>query len=191
MVNYFGVCPGHRPGHVPPPAATLSTPAQLRWRYVMGVFVAANKWAPKALLLDVLDWLQPETALWIAVGLIAVAVACVALRAARKRAMLRSRVRYAALPTLSFDPSAEEILRSAHALSRSRPVTSVLKPRSCQSIRIRLLTTSEGFTYQLEGPRFAESALRQSVMNQVELHRLDTDVSHNRVQQNATEENAS
>ena len=120
--------------------------------------------APKALL-----YLQEHA------GLIAVAVAAVlvlAVWATRRkvRRELASRVSFAVIPTESFDPSIEEILRFSAGLSRTRRVVRRLGAGRTDAIRLRLVAVAGGKVVQLlEGPRRSLSILRNAGFDQVDL----------------------
>ena len=120
--------------------------------------------APKALL-----YLQEHA------GLIAVAAAVVLLLAVvatqrKVRRELASRVGFAVIPTESFDPSIEEILRFSAGLSRTRRVVRRLGAGRTDSIRLRLVAVAGGKVVQLlEGPRRSLSILRNAGFDQVDL----------------------
>lgn len=120
--------------------------------------------APKAL-----HFLQERGVLILAVAAALVVVAVVASRAQMRRE-LASRVRFAVIPTESFDPSAEEILRFAAGLSRTRRVVRRLGAGRTDAIRLRLVAVAGGRVVQLlEGPRRSLSILRNAGFDQVDL----------------------
>lgn len=90
-----------------------------------------------------------------------------------KRSLTR-RVRYAMLPTETFDPSPEEIVRFASQLSRARRSVGSFGPRRSDSVRLHLVSAPGGRMLQLiEGPARAESVLRMGGLAEVELRPLD------------------
>jgi hypothetical protein len=92
------------------------------------------------------------------------------LRQIMVRRQLARRVSYDLLPSMSFDPSAEDVARFAYQLARTRPSVAWLRPRRSASIRIRLFTDAEGrLCYQINGPSSAGSVLRHQSYPQVEL----------------------
>lgn len=83
---------------------------------------------------------------------------------------LAQRVRMVALPTESFDPEAEEVLRLATQLARTRRAVHRWAPRRGDAVRLRLVATEGGRVLQfVEGPRRAESVLRLGGYAEVEL----------------------
>jgi hypothetical protein len=120
--------------------------------------------APKAL-----RFLQARGGLIVLVLAALVVLAVVATRLQMRRE-LASRVKFAVIPTESFDPSAEEILRFAAGLSRTRRVVRRLGAGRTDAIRLRLVAVAGGRVVQLlEGPRRSLSILRNAGFDQVDL----------------------
>lgn len=102
--------------------------------------------------------------------LAALAVAVVVVSRVRARRSLSKRVVFVALPTETFDPSAEEIVRFAGLLLRCRRGTRGLSSRRTDSVRLRLSSLPGGRLIQsVEGPRRAESVLRLGGYAEVDL----------------------
>jgi hypothetical protein len=108
----------------------------------------------------------------LAVG--AVIAVTIVLRWWLTRRALTKRVRYAMLPTETFDPSPEEIVRFASQLSRARRSVGSLGPRRSDAVRLQLVSAPGGRMLQLiEGPARAESVLRIGGFAEVELRPLE------------------
>jgi hypothetical protein len=106
---------------------------------------------------------------WALPAAAAIAIAVFLIRRHRTKALLASRVTYTLLPTLSFDPSKEDVDRFALQLTRTRPAESHFRPRRGSAVRIRLTTDDTArLVYQLSGPRHADSVLRHPTYAQVE-----------------------
>lgn len=123
--------------------------------------------APKAL-----RFLQARGGLIVMVVLALAALVVLAVVATRlkMRRELASRVSFAVIPTESFDPSAEEILRFAAGLSRTRRVVRRVGAGRTDAIRLRLVAVAGGQVVQLlEGPRRSLSILRNTGFDQVDL----------------------
>ena len=102
--------------------------------------------------------------------LVAVLVVVRHVRQLLVRRQLARRVTYALLPSTSFDPAPEDVVRFAHQLARARPAVAWLRPRRGASIRIRLYTDDEGhLSYQISGAASAGSVLRHQSYAYVEL----------------------
>lgn len=129
--------------------------------------------APKALDLLLFGDAMPAVvvvATAVAAGVFAVTV----VRRRLVRRMLSGRVSYTLLPTTSFDPTLEDIGRFAHQLARTRPAESRLRPRRGSSVRLRLHTGEDArLTYELSGPKNADSVLRHQAYAQVELRKVE------------------
>jgi hypothetical protein len=120
--------------------------------------------APKAL-----RFLQARGGL-IVLALAALVVLAVVATRRQMRRELAARVSFAVIPTESFDPSVEEILRFAAGLSRTRRVVRRLGAGRTDAIRLRLVAVAGGKVVQLlEGPRRSLSILRNSGFDQVDL----------------------
>ena len=121
---------------------------------------------------EALRFLQERAGLIAAVvaGLVAVALIAVVLARLHTRRELATRVRFAVIPTESFDPSPEEIVRFAAGLSRTRRVVRRVGAKRADAIRLRLLAVAGGQVVQLlEGPKRSLSILRNSGFDQVDL----------------------
>lgn len=130
---------------------------------------AIGEGAPKAL-----DVVVERVGL-LAAATLAMVAGVVAVRWWLRQRTLRRRVAYAVLPSNSFAPSMEEILRVAQMLVRSRPASRWLTPRDALAMRVRLTSTGEGRLVQiLGGPARSESVLRQAGYDQVELRPADS-----------------
>ena len=96
-----------------------------------------------------------------------------AIRIARRRTTahaLKSRIRLAVLPTETFEPNEEEVLRYAHQLTRVHRAVLGFLTRPASAVRIRLESLSDGrVAYRIEGPARAASALRVGGYEDVEL----------------------
>ncbi|HVL27647.1 MAG TPA: hypothetical protein VM390_05840 [Acidimicrobiales bacterium] len=142
------------------PGRCLGTSAAIHQSVASGLTDSA----PKAL-----HFLQERGVLILAVVAALVVVAVVASRLQMRRE-LASRVRFAVIPTESFDPSADEILRFAAGLSRTRRVVRRLGAGRTDAIRLRLVAVAGGRVVQLlEGPRRSLSILRNAGFDQVDL----------------------
>ena len=123
--------------------------------------------APKAL-----DFVV-EHAVLIAAAMAVVAMAAGYLGYRRTRRALARRVTFAALPTETFDPSMEEIVRFGGLLARTRRVA--IGSRKTDAVWIRLTSLPGGRMLQLvEGPPRAESVLRLGGFAEVDLRRPET-----------------
>lgn len=130
---------------------------------------AGQEGAPKALrqVLEYVPW---------AIAVMATLVVGVAvLRRVQARRALATRVVFAALPTESFDPSPEEIVRFAFLLLRCRRSARGFSSRRTDSVRLKLSSLPGGRMIQsLEGPRRAESVLRMGGYAEVDLRLPET-----------------
>ena len=126
------------------------------------------------------DWLAhsaPQALRWgsrlaVVIGAAALVILlCTALvRHGATRRVLRTRVSYAVLPSDTFDPSPEEILRYSHQLTRTRRAVLGGLDRAGSAIRIRLDSVSGGrVLYRIEGPARATSILRLPGYAEVDL----------------------
>ncbi|MDQ3574579.1 MAG: hypothetical protein M3404_06610 [Actinomycetota bacterium] len=98
-----------------------------------------------------------------------VVAAVLAVTWATRRA-LDARVRIAAVPTESFDPSEEEVIRFAGLLARTRPSVRGVASRRASAVRIRLVALDGGRILQLlEGPGRSLSVLRLGGYDEVDL----------------------
>jgi hypothetical protein len=88
----------------------------------------------------------------------------------RTRRALGQRVCLVALPTESFEPDDEEVLRLATQLARTRRAVHRLGTRRADAVRLRLVALQGGRVVQfVEGPKRAESVLRLGGYAEVEL----------------------
>lgn len=105
----------------------------------------------------------------------AVAVMIAVTRHVLSKKALARRVKVCLLPTDTFDPTPEEIIRFAGQLSRVRPAVS-LAPRHTAAVRLRLATQPGGLVrHEVHGPARAASVLRLAGYAQVDLRPVDTD----------------
>jgi hypothetical protein len=148
-----------------PSAGTSQEPVPggpLRWYESLSS--GLRETAPKAL-----DFMVSHAAAALVVVLVAVVVAAV-LRWWRTRRALAQRVRLVALPTESFEPNDEEVLRLASQLARTRRAVHRFGPRRGDAVRLRLVALQGGRVVQfIEGPKRAESVLRLGGYAEVEL----------------------
>lgn len=121
-----------------------------------------------------LPWVTRER-----VALTAVVVAVVLAMMTWGRAKLRSsrlgqRSAVAMVPTRTFDPSLEEVLRFANQLVRTRPATRRLSPRSASAVRVRLASIpGGGLVTEVEGPARSESVVRLGCYAEVDLRPVE------------------
>ena len=114
-----------------------------------------------------------EHAALVLAAAVAVAVAAMVLDWRRTRRALTKRVTFAALPTETFDPSMEEIVRFGGLLARTRRVA--IGSRKTDAVWIRLTSLPGGRMLQVvEGPPRAESVLRLGGFAEVDLRRPET-----------------
>lgn len=162
---------------------TLAMPEGVT-QYAVGLLDEAVVSARDALA-SVWRWMESSAPKALAWGLehsvrlaVLVASATLVLSAVRwllTRRALSRRVRYAMLPTETFDPSPEEIVRSTSQLSRARRSLGPFGPRRCDAVRLKLVSAPGGRMLQLiEGPARAESVLRIGGFPEVELRPLET-----------------
>lgn len=107
------------------------------------------------------------------VVVVGVAVVLAVLVAVRARGLVRDarqdRVRVAMIPTSSFDPSPEEVVRWAAQLARTNRVTGRAAPDGARMVRVSFVSVGEGGMVQtVSGPGRAESLLRQPGLSEVE-----------------------
>lgn len=89
---------------------------------------------------------------------------------------LEDRVSLEMIPSRRFDPSVDEVRRVADQLSRVRPAVHQGVPRSAAAVRVRLTSAGEGRVgMNLEGPKRAESVLRQAAYGEVQIRRVEPD----------------
>ncbi len=121
-----------------------------------------------------LPWVTRER-----VALTAVAVAVVVAMTMMGRAKLRSsrlgqRSAVAMVPTRTFDPSLEEVLRFANQLVRTRPATRRLSPRSASAVRVRFMSIlGGGLVTEVEGPARSQSVVRLGCYAEVDLRPVE------------------
>lgn len=117
-------------------------------------------------------WGSAPTVVAAAAAIVMVLVVAVAIRAARAVvSSRRDRIELGVVPTCSFDPQPEEIMRYAAQLLRTHRVTDrVLVPAGAHMVRVALRSTGDGRMVQtVSGPARAGSILRQRGFDQVEL----------------------
>lgn len=135
--------------------------------------VHAAPWAP------VLDWLRQAGQVLAAHRLLIVALLVVAAvvsallvaaRQRRGRSIRRGRVRAVLVPTESFAPTDDEIIRFANTLAQARVPSPLLTPGWCRAIRIGMTSVGGILAYYIEVPPWMASALRTALYAEVELH---------------------
>ena len=148
-----------------PSAGTLSESAgngPLRWYESLSS--GLKETAPKAL-----DFMGSHAAAALVVSMVVV-VAAVLLRWWWTRRGLAQRVRLVTLPTESFEPEPEEVLRLATQLARTRRAVHRFAGRRSDAVRLRLVAVQGGRVVQvIEGPKRAEPVLRLGGYAEVEL----------------------
>lgn len=150
-----------------------SNPLDFVFGYLRSAAAAVGGWlgrtAPEAHLLGTGHAVTAVVAVTsVVVG--AAVVCCIATRRA-----LRHRVSYAVLPTDTFDPSPEEIIRVASHLSRTRRAVFGSFVRRATALRVRLDVTADGrMLYSVEGPARAASLLRSLGYDEVEIRQVET-----------------
>lgn len=103
-----------------------------------------------------------------------VVVGAAVVRCTATRRALRHRVSYAVLPTDTFDPTPEEIIRVASHLSRTRRAVFGSFVRRATALRVRLDQTADGrMLYSVEGPARASSLLRSLGYDEVEIRQVE------------------
>lgn len=103
-------------------------------------------------------------------GLVVVIVGLVVRSSLLVRSARVDRVEVALVPTSSFDPSPEEVMRWASQLLRTNRVTGRMAPDGARVVRVAFQSVGEGRMVQMvSGPGRAESLLRQSGLGEVEL----------------------
>lgn len=152
---------GDRPSGTNVPVSTTAATAK---RTAAAVGGWLKSFAPKALHPGVRYAVATVLVIAVIVGGVAV------LRLWATRRSLARRVRYAVLPTDSFDPPEEEILRFAGQLARTRSVVGRPLARSATAVRIRIDALTDGrLLYGLEAPAKANSLVRSVRYHQAEL----------------------
>ncbi len=148
-----------------PSAGTLPESAAngpLRWYESLSS--GLKETAPKAL-----DFMGSHAAATLVVSTVVVVVVAIT-RWWWTRRGLAQRVRLVALPTESFEPEPEEVLRLATQLARTRRAVHRFAGRRSDAVRLRLVTVQGGRVVQvIEGPKRAEPVLRLGGYAEVEL----------------------
>jgi hypothetical protein len=135
--------------------------------------VHAAPWAP---VLDALRGIGHTLAAHrsLIVGCLVVAAAAAALLAAarqrRGHSVHRGRVRAVLVPTESFAPTDDEIVRFASTLAQARVPSPLLTPGWCRAIRFGMTSVEGILAYYVEVPPWMASSLRTAVFPEVELH---------------------
>lgn len=112
------------------------------------------------------------------VGAVALLIVVLLVRRVLINRRLSQRVSYELLPTTSFDPSSEDILRFANQLARTRPSVWSGAPAAATAIRLRLTTKPDGQqTYVLEGHVTSTSVLRHQSYPHVEVRQCPAEES--------------
>ncbi|MGH3850494.1 MAG: hypothetical protein ACRDRT_12470 [Pseudonocardiaceae bacterium] len=108
------------------------------------------------------------------VAITGVVLGAAVVRCTATRRALRHRVSYAVLPTDTFDPTPEEIIRVASHLSRTRRAVFGSFVRRATALRVRLDQTADGrMLYSVEGPARASSLLRSLGYDEVEIRQVE------------------
>ena len=128
---------------------------------------------------DVSRWLSQhatdlmEPAIVTAVVAATVALAVTGARWWLGRRLLRTRASVELRPSRAFDPSPEEVRRTASRLAHVRRRRSPVPPRA-SFLRVSLLTGADGLVrYQFSGPARSSSALQLAGMAEVETRHSD------------------
>ena len=121
-----------------------------------------------------LPWLTREKVALTAV-VVAVVVAMMTMGRAKLRARrLGQRSVVAMVPTRTFDPTLEEVLRFANQLVRTRPATRHLSPRGASAVRVRLMSIpGGGLVTEVEGPARSQSVVRLGCYGEVDLRPVE------------------
>lgn len=135
--------------------------------------------APKAhrLFALVAGDVTDQLARWAPTVAVATAMAAVTVMTARwwllRRALGRRGPVCQLLPTETFDPSTEEVVRFGGVLARVHRVSRALGARQATAVRIRLSSEDGTLVYRLEGPARARSLLRSPGFAEVEALPID------------------
>ena len=122
------------------------------------------------------SYLPGDARSWAVAGAVAAAAVVMSAmgRAKLIRRGLRRRIAIAMVPTSTFDPSLEDVLRFASQLVRIRPATRWLSPRAASCVRIRFVSIPGGrLVVELEGPVRSRSVLRLGSYSQVDLRPVE------------------
>ena len=115
-----------------------------------------------------------ETALIVAAVVAAAAAAAVVGVRMRRGAMISARrLRVVVVPTESFDPSMEALLRFANMLAQARTPLPLLTPRHCQAIWFRLVEKQGDLALVLETAQWRASAVRSALPAEAELYPVE------------------
>ncbi len=146
-------------------AGTSQEPASdgpLRWYESLSS--GLRETAPKAL-----DFMVSHAAAALVVAMVIVTTVVVLTWWWTRRG-LAQRVCLVALPTESFEPDDEEVLRLATQLARTRRAVHRFDGRRADAVRLRLVALQGGRVVQfIEGPKRAEAVLRLGGYAEVEL----------------------
>ena len=133
--------------------------------------------APKGLhLAGVRSAIEPAASWlgWAALVCVIVMTVVAYVRHRNATRALKNRDCFELLPTSDFDPSDEQLLRTAFSLSRARPTSAWFTPRSALGVRVHLSTDESGLlTYCLSGPARVGSVLEQAGYPDVEVRRRE------------------
>lgn len=117
-----------------------------------------------------------EAAAWTAAAVCSATLLIGILKRRATARALRTRIRLSVLPTETFDPNEEEVLRYAHQLTRVHRAVLGFLDRPASAVRIRLESMSDGrVAYLLEGPARAASVLRVGGYEDVEIRAVEGD----------------
>ncbi len=101
------------------------------------------------------------------------AVAMVVVRVRRGAMISARRLRVVVVPTESFDPSMEALLRFANMLAQARTPLPLLTPRHCQAIWFRLVEKQGDLALVLETAQWRASAVRSALPAEAELYPVE------------------
>ncbi len=121
-----------------------------------------------------LSWVTGERVALTAVGVAVVVAMMTWGRAKLRSSRLGQRSAVAMVPTRTFDPTLEEVVRFANQLVRTRPATRHVSPRSASAVRIRFMSTpGGGLVTEVEGPARSQSVVRLGCYGEVDLRPVD------------------
>jgi hypothetical protein len=100
---------------------------------------------------------------------VATALAVAGLRQYRGVRISRARFRGLIVPTESFDPTAEEVLRFASMLAGTRTPVPLVTAARFRAVRVRLVSRGSDLAYCLEAPAWMAPTVRSARMKETEL----------------------